>query len=498
MIVAGALGTAAPSPAQTAAPTSAPSAKPKADKPAGNDGERKSASKDTKDAPAADARPAADAGAPAGDGELPAGHPPVNEGLPAGHPPVDDDDEGDAAPPPSPHGGSQGRDSQFFQAPPDGSEEGMTLPVGTIVITIKDAQDKPIPRAPLVLAILRNTVAKGESSERRELVTDSSGSVRLDALGVGSGVSYSISTSRGPATYSLPPFPLNDRAGRRAVLHAYDSSSSIDELSVGLREFVYISLREDSIQVEHLINVFNLGPVAWIADAPFSLPPGFKAFNKQDAPDSRIEEVKDKGAALRGTFPPGRRDINFRYQVPLDNESRQALRIEMPPRVAQVRVIAESSRSMGLEVTGFPTPQQTRSEGKRLLLTERQMTRTELPAKLEITLTGLPTPGVGRWIAVLLAAGALIAGLSYTLQKHGDSSLDAEARDDLIEAREALLSEIVALERAHKSGAIGPRTYARLRAALLDSLARIVSMLDDAKAQGRKRRREARTAEPVT
>jgi hypothetical protein len=507
MILASALGAMAPTSAlgQSGAPASAPSAKPKADKPSGKDGESKPAGKDKKDAPAASASAAAAAGsaaatsAPAGQGGLPAGHPPVNDGLPAGHPAVDDDDH-DAAPQPNPHGGSPARDPRIFQAPPDNSEEDGTLPVGSIVATIRDAQDQPLPRAPLTLEILRNTVAKGESSDRRDVVTDSSGSARFDGLTTGSGVTYRIITKRGQATYSLPAFALNDRAGRRAVLHAYETSSEIEEISVGMQEVAYISLKEDSIQVEQLISVFNLGAISWIADTTFSLPPGFKAFNKQETmSDSRIDEVKGTGAALRGTFPPGRRDISFRYQVPLEDKARQTLRIELPPHVAQARVLAESSKSMGLEVTGFPTPQQTRRDGKRLLVTERQMTRNDRGlSTIEVTLTGLPTTGPGRWIAVVLALAALGVGVGYTLQKYGDPSMDPEARGDLIEAREALLSEIVALERAHKSGEVGPQTYARLRAALLDSLARIVSMLDVAKAQGKKRRREARTVESAS
>jgi hypothetical protein len=86
----------------------------------------------------------------------------------------------------------------------------------------------------------------------------------------------------------------------------------------------------------------------------------------------------------------------------------------------------------------------------------------------------------------------------YSQQKRPTGALDPDARDDLLDAREALLSELVALERARKTGEVGPKTYARLRAALLDALARIVDMLDAGKAEQKKRRREARAAEPST
>lgn len=488
IILTGVLGALAPSSAlgQAAAPPSAASAKPKADKPSG---------KDKKDAKAADAGAAADAAG------LPSGHPPVDNGLPAGHPSVENGEDDEDAAPADPHGGSAARDPRFFKAPPDSSEDDPALPVGTIVASLKDAQDKPIPGAPLILGILHSSVAKGDSSERRSVITDNDGNFRFDGLTIGSGTTYRISTTRGPATYALAPFGLNDRVGKHAVLHSYDISSDIDSLSVGMQGVVYIALREDSIQIDQFISVFNLGAVSWIADTPFTLPAGFKAFNKQDTgQEARVDEVKGTGAALRGTFPPGRRDLAFRYQVPLNDEARQTIRIEMPPHVAAARVMAESGKSMGLEVPSFPPPQAGRREGKRVLTTERQIAARGDGAlsTLEITLTGLPTPGPGRWIAASLAVFALIAGFVYFEQKRGDTSIDTETRDDLLEAREALLSEIVTLERAHKSGEIGPKSYARLRAALIDSLARIVSMLDAAKADEKKRRREARSVESAS
>jgi hypothetical protein len=263
---------------------------------------------------------------------------------------------------------------------------------------------------------------------------------------------------------------------------------------------VYVALREDSIQVEQLLSVYNLGAVAWTPDVTFELPKGWKAFNKQEAmDDARIEEVADHGAALRGTFGPGRHDLDFRYQVPLDERATQTFRIGLPPRVAQARVMAEAGKTMGLKVTGFPDarPNEGR-DGKHLLVTEHQATRGEggVP-EIEITLTGLPTPGNGRWAAVALAVLAVLGGFYYLLQR-GDAPVDEDARSDLLEAREALLGELVALERAHKSGEVGPKTYARVRAALLDALARIVRMLDAAKQARARARTAARNVEPST
>ena len=469
---------------QAGAPAASAKASPKGEKPADK-------TKNDKGAAAAkpgDPRAAASA--------LPPGHPPT-DALPSGHPPVPDEageDDGEDAP--NPHGGSNphGGDPRFYQAPPDGTVDDPTLPVGIIVVSLRDSQDRPIPHAKFALSELFNTVAQGEKPERitdREVGDD--GTARIDNLTVGTSTTYSVSSARAGGRYRLPRFPLNDKAGKRAVLHVFDASPNIEELSAGMQGVVYVSLKEGVIQVEQLLSVFNLGDVAWVPDVAFKLPPGFKAFNKQEAmTEARIEEVKDHGAALRGTFGPGRNDMDFRYQVPLEGNEKQTVTIELPPRVAQMRVMAESSRSMVLKVQGFPEAQKVKRDGKNLLVTERQVSRSESGQQLlEITLSGLPVPGPGRWIAAVLAVIALASGIAYVVRRRDDGEIDDDTRNDLIEAREALLSEIVALERAHRSGEIGPKTYARLRPSLLDALARIVSQLDvarDAKASVKRRR----------
>src|SRR5262249_50168711 len=147
------------------------------------------------------------------------------------------------------------------------------------------------------------------------------------------------------------------------------------------------------------VSVINMGKVAWIADLPFELPAGFKAFNKQDTgEDGRVEEVPGTGAALRGTFPPGQRDLEFMYQVPLEGGANQTLGLRLPQRVSQARVAIEAPRTMPLEVAGSPPAKPIDGrDGKRILLTERAARAPGEASNLEITLGGLPTRGPGRW-----------------------------------------------------------------------------------------------------
>src|SRR5262249_12711220 len=157
-------------------------------------------------------------------------------------------------------------------------------------------------------------------------------------------VTYRLSIANDGASYALTPFALSDKGGKRAVLHVYEAASDVKDVLLGMQAIVFVGLREDSIKVEHLFNVFNVGPVSWVPAGETIAPPeGFKACNTPDSmADARFEEVTGKGAELRGTFKPGQQQLTFRYQVPFSGSEKQTIRIEMPPHVAQARVIAEA------------------------------------------------------------------------------------------------------------------------------------------------------------
>ncbi|WP_437926693.1 carboxypeptidase-like regulatory domain-containing protein [Sorangium sp. So ce291] len=498
---------AQPAAASTApAPAAAPRAAPA--QPAAATAQAPKAAKPSATGAAAAASPAAtspaagaDAGAPADAGALPPGHPELGQELPSGHPPV-----GKA---PADGAASRRRSEELtgmFDAPEDTAQEDAGLPPGVLVLTVQDADGNPVPRIPVDVDILQSSVAKGDSRQRVTRETDDAGTIRFDNLTIGGGTSYGISVTRDGGTFSLPHFGLSAEAGKRAVLHVYEATADVNSLLVGTQGIIYLQLRQDSISVEQLFQVFNLGRAAWLPDETFALPPDYKAFNKTDAMDEmRFEEVKGTGVALRGTVSPGRHEGQFRWQVPLNQEERQTIRIELPPRMAQMRVMAEASKSMTLNVAGFPAAQRTQNrDGKKILITEKQSSRAEGGLRtIEITLAGLPTPGVGRWIALLLAGATVVGGAALNLvrRREGDRGPDDEERRELLEARDALLDEFVELERARKRGDVGPKTYERVRGALLDALARIVAMIEARPARGKtagsRKASGALTSDPV-
>jgi hypothetical protein len=214
------------------------------------------------------------------------------------------------------------------------------------------------------------------------------------------------------------------------------------------------------------------------------LPEDYKGYVKPDGMGAAVrwDEVDGEGASLRGTVTPGQHETGFRYQVPLAGDEKQTIKIELPPKVFQMVVMAEASKTMSLQVAGFPGAQRTERNGKKVMVTKRQVDDAGQDlGTLEITLSGLPVPGPGRWIAVGMGLVLAGGGVWALTRRREEGTMPDDVRQELEEAKQTLLEEIVSLERAHRKGDVGPKTYARVRAALLDALARIVTRLDAAR-----------------
>ena len=81
-------------------------------------------------------------------------------------------------------------------------------------------------------------------------------------------------------------------------------------------------------------------------------------------------------------------------------------------------------------------------------------------------------------LALFLALAAAGVSVTYVISRRNQVALPADSMADLEDAKQALLKEFVSLERARKQGEIGPKTYDRIRRAMLDALARIMGELE--------------------
>lgn len=381
-------------------------------------------------------------------------------GMPPGHPPTT-----------SPQGASP-----HAAAPQDQVLNDPELPAGTIEAQIVDPREAPIPGVEVRLGIMFQKVSEGESRSQKLVKADASGRARFQGLSTASEYSYRVTIKNGPAEYASHPFNLNERMGQRVILHSYPTTADPDSISLGMRGTIYVEPRDDIFQFEVFFKVFNMGQVAWVPEnTVMRLPEGFKAFSPTESMfDAGFVVEEGRGARLKGTFPPGQRDVSFRFQTPKSTESTATFSVGLPPRVADLQVIALSNPQMGMSVDGFePTQEVLGKNGDHARLTRKVLRRGERPpTQINVTLTGLPVPGPGRWVASGIAALIAIFGLGVA---SGKLPITADKRigSDRVRARELLFDELVELEATRRRGEIGPRAYEQAKALLVAAVARL-------------------------
>ena len=395
--------------------------------------------------------------------------PPANNGhaaQPASGP------ENGAPPPGHPAMGDVGGGPQA-----DINESVPGLEPGSITATIVDEQGNPLGGQQVRLGVMFQKIAEGEKRSEKFAQADAQGTVHFTDLTRGSDFAYRVTVHVGPANYQTAPFNLRPDMGQRVVLHVYPSTSEIERAQVGMRGYLYIETRDDVFQCEVLFRAFNVGQNTWVPkDVVVKLPKDFKAFKAQEGmTDVGFEQVDGVGARLKGTFAPGQNEAAFRFQLPKGNDDTLTFRMGLPPHVAEMRVIAEASSTMNLDVEGFQPPVATaNNNGQRVLVSVKQLLRRDGELKdFVATLSGIPTPGPGRWFAVAIAVCLCGFGVLGANGKFDSAPGGNDLAADKKRARELLLSELVALEAARRAERIGPRSYAESRSALIDAIARL-------------------------
>lgn len=185
--------------------------------------------------------------------------------------------------------------------------------------------------------------------------------------------------------------------------------------------------------------------------------------------DQGVDDISGS-AKLRGTFPPGRHTVDFRWQLPWSGDKDVEFDVGLPPHVAIARVMMPAAPGPKLVAAGFP-PAVTRQDGQgqSFLVTERRLRPDEgRLGSISVELHDLPSAGPGRWIASVLATCGVALGLAFATSRRPRRSDDEASRT----GQEALLAELADLEQARTDGEVGPQTYEHARRELIDALAR--------------------------
>ncbi len=398
-----------------------------------------------------------------------------------------------AAPPPrggDPHAGmgmgegAPGADRQGPRVFQSGVKPDPTLPPRVVAVDVFDGtSERPMPGVEITLTITERSIAKGDAKNTRRERTEASGSAAFKQLDFPVATEYRVTVQREGATFASPPFQLLQNQSMRATIYIYPVARSMREAAIIVRGFTYVEILDDALQIEQVYRILNVGQSAWLADGTkLNLPAGFKAFKEQ--PGDLVWAPSGEAVSLRGTIVPGQHETAFRFQIPWKGERELSFESNILPQMQSYRIAADAPAGLQLSAEGFDEAEITQSgTGQRLLVIDRVLHKPEPNFRsIKVRLANLPVRPAGRWYAVALSVLALAGGfyaagrLRATRPRGGGPTPDE--RQELEEAKVRLLDEIAALERAHRAGDVGPKTYERLRRNLGDALARLLTRLE--------------------
>jgi hypothetical protein len=271
----------------------------------------------------------------------------------------------------------------------------------------------------------------------------------------------------------------------------YPSTLELASAQVALRGLVHLHPRENGFHFEVFFRFLNVGQVTWLPqDLSLRLPDETtKTVFPRTPGQLRFKPRGSSEVQLQGAVPPGQHDAAFRFEVPNPRLDSASFILSMPPRIAEMRVLADAARGMHLDVPGFPPASEAHGpRGQRLLTTQKVQRGTEPPLSvLTITLHNIPSSGAGRWVALALALiFASVGGTVAWSARQRDKRSRRRASARLRHARRILVNELVALERARQESRIGPRTHAATRQRLIDAVARIELLRQPRSSSGRR------------
>jgi hypothetical protein len=350
-----------------------------------------------------------------------------------------------------------------------------TLPAGTISVQVIDREEAPVAKQAIRLGVMEQSGGR----DNKACVTGADGICIFDGLATDTKHSYRVNVPYSGARYSSTPFRLDAEKGQRVRVVRLETTTDNRRVFQVLGRTM-IEFRDGRMHITQDARITNLGEQTYVfpdGGLQIRLPDGFKAFESATIMTDQQITATDDGLDLTGSIPPGRANLMWTYDIPVDGSS-VTLEQAVPFPTMEYQVVSDYVDGMSLEVEGFQVAR-VHEGGDRRFLVAGVMRRPGDPPidPLRIHIRGIPGGGVLPYLASAIAFILGIWGLLFLLRPADQSAALAEVR----EARQAeLLDEIANLEGQRASEAIGPKFYEHRRRELTDELAIVLRMQSEA------------------
>ena len=348
------------------------------------------------------------------------------------------------------------------------------VPIGTIRVQVVDARNQPVVDQRVRVGVMR------QAGSRDALFgeTGPDGVALIEDLSTGSDQAYRVAVTHQGATYGAPPFRLEADSGHSVRIRRLDTTTDTRMLLQVLGQ-THLEYRDGRLHITEQTQLTNLGDETIIFGdgLHYPLPIGFKAFQSPAVMTDQRVVPDSTGFQLKGSVPPGTITLNWAYDLPLDGSEIRVAH-DMPFRTYAYRVFSDAAPEMRMNVEGFPSAEVHNSQGRRMLITQLERNPEDPDFdRLAVTVTGIPTAGPMRWVAVGGALILLLLGFLLVTQGGRAEEVRVEARQ---RRKREILDAAVELSEAHGRGEVGPKYHARRMGELVSELASLLR-LDDAK-----------------
>jgi hypothetical protein len=333
------------------------------------------------------------------------------------------------------------RNEKEFIGEPDGkvrSDE--RLPVGTLEVRVVDGDDKPVAKAPVLLA---RAVRGTEKIDQQQRETDAKGVVTFTGLVPAVEAAWALKVLKKDAEVASPPFQLPTDHGAVVGLRSIPVTHDLRQLRVSERSHFIIEIRDETAQVVENLIIEN-GATSPLDPGPtglrLPLPAGATGAEVLGEAGSPFR-LEGGAVVYKGHIPPGPVELRVGFFLPIEDS---AITFRQPVPVSFDQLAFITDRFEGMEVEGNRLDKEERTlNGRNFWIVRGPAT----PAGSEIyfRLIGLPhVSPFWRYLAASVAAVILLWGLVLSLRRPARAA--RRERAQLEAQRTRLLDEVAALD----------------------------------------------------
>ncbi len=329
-------------------------------------------------------------------------------------------------------------------------------PKGTLVLTLLTEGGRPIPEKEVRLGQVG-----GDNSVRvLRATSDAAGMARFEGLATGAGAAYAAVIEHDGMRLGTDGFRMSDETGMRGEIRSLGRTGDPSVLRLdGRSMFLVIAPMEGAVHLgasfvfkNNSDKVFDPGPDGLLIPLPKGV--GSARPGGQGAP---VEFKTGEGMIMRAPVSPNRAALvatvaEFQFVVATEDAPALELRQPLPFGLERPVVVLPASSGLSVEAPGMTSrPDRKTADGETVK--EYELPPIEPGGTLLLAISGFPTrKRPGQAFTAVLCLLLLAAGVVASRRPREGT---AAAKSKLVERREKLFAELMALERERRQAAKG-------------------------------------------